>query len=121
MTTLIALLSTGKGTWTEVMRLMGQAEWEKIILVTNQFGKEKFNHERPYTLIVVDFSQPLGTLVKELGERIAETVPGGLATEVALNFSSGIGKEHMAVLSAVLKSGLAIRLVVPGDQEPIEI
>jgi len=82
---------------------------------------EKFHHDRPYTLIVVDFSQPIDALVKELSERIAETVPGGLATEVALNLSSGVGKEHMAVLSAVLKSGLALRLVMPGDQEPLEI
>ena len=41
---------------------------------------------------------------------------GGLSekivgTEVALNMISGTGKEHMALLSAVLKSGLGVRIV----------
>jgi hypothetical protein len=32
-------------------------------------------------------------------------------TEVALNLVSGTGKEHMAILAALLKLGVGIRLV----------
>ena len=41
---------------------------------------------------------------KQLENRIIDT-------EVALNFISGTGKEHMALLSAVLKMGLGIRMM----------
>ena len=43
MTELIACLSTGKGTWGHVARLMQDQEWDKIYLITNDYGKENFN------------------------------------------------------------------------------
>ena len=58
--------------------------------------------------VVVDFSKPLLELVKDMKEGLAEKIVG---TEVALNIISGTGKEHMALLSALLKSGLGIRIV----------
>jgi len=42
MTELVACLSTGKGTWGHVSRLIADGTWEKIILITNDFGKENF-------------------------------------------------------------------------------
>ena len=41
--------------------------------------------------------------------------------EVALNFVSGRGKEHMALVSAVLKLGLGVRFIAlkPGGIEEI--
>ena len=121
MTTLIALLSTGKGTWSEVMKLMNQADFEKIILVTNNFGKERFSHSKPFELIVVDFNQPIKHLIEVIRKSLSEKIDNPLATEVALNLSSGNGKEHMALLSAVLKAGLGLRLVVPGQEEVEEL
>ena len=40
MKTLIALISTGKGTWGHVGRLISE-DWDKIIIVTNDFGRRK--------------------------------------------------------------------------------
>ena len=42
MACLVASLNTGKGTWAHVSRLIADQEWEKIFLVSNQFGKKKF-------------------------------------------------------------------------------
>ena len=41
---------------------------------------------------------------KQLKDKIADF-------EIALNFSSGTGKEHMAILEAVLQLGLNFRLI----------
>ncbi len=106
MTTLICLLSTGKGTWAETIKLMNCHDWEKIYIVTNEFGRTTFQKKDNMELIVIDNSRP----VEELIAKIKDSV-NVADTEIALNMSSGTGKEHMAVLSAVLKSGLGIRLV----------
>lgn len=37
---LIALLSSGKGTWGQVAGLMKKGEWEKVILIGDSFAKE---------------------------------------------------------------------------------
>jgi len=42
MTQLITILSTGKGSWSQVIKLMTKRDWDSIILITNKFGKEKF-------------------------------------------------------------------------------
>lgn len=113
MTQLVALLSTGKGSWAHVAKLMRQSEFDETILLTNTFGKEKFQPETNTTIIEIDFNQPVHTLqdifIRELRPRIK-------GVEVALNMMSGTGVEHMALLSALLKLGLAIRLVVAGEE-----
>lgn len=106
MKTIIALLSTGKGTWTEVLNILKSEEWDKIFIVTNDFGKEKFSF--PNTeFIICDFNNS----IKEIRNSITEKLKGIPETEVAINISSGTGKEHTALISAVLKAGLGPRLV----------
>ncbi len=41
--------------------------------------------------------------------------------EIALNIVSGSGKEHMAILAAVLKLGLAIRFITFENNKVIEL
>lgn len=108
MTTLIACLSTGKGTWGHVARMIAEEDWEKVILITNEFGKENFKTEgKNIELVVINPMRHLPELVDEIKEALEGRIKG---TEVALNMISGSGKEHMAVLSALLKLGLGIRL-----------
>lgn len=108
MTELIACLSTGKGTWGHVNRLMQDQEWDKIILITNEFGKENFTPEKPAEFIIIDANKGLKEIRDELEKKLKEKIKG---TEVAINMISGTGKEHMALLSAVLKLGVGLRLV----------
>jgi|FLOH01.1.fsa_nt_gi hypothetical protein len=108
MTSLIACLSTGKGTWSEVSAIIKSAEWDSIYLITNSFGKEKFVSNEKTSLIVLDFNKSTDILSDEI---VAGLHGKNLGLEVAINLSSGNGKEHMALLSAVLKLGLGIRFI----------
>ena len=110
MPTLIACLSTGKGTWAEVNKIAQSQEWNKVFLITNQFGKENYTPGKNMELILVDsFPDTPTTIIteqikKQLKDKISDF-------EVALNLASGSGKEHMAVLEAVMQMGLNFRLV----------
>ena len=108
MTELIACLSTGKGTWGHVSRLLEDEQWKKVYLLTNEFGKENFTANEKTELIVIDMNQELQGLREQIHKSLKERVKG---TEIGLNIVSGTGKEHMALVSAALKLGVGIRLV----------
>ncbi len=108
MTCLVAALSTGKGTWGHVSRLVQDGTWDKVFLVTNAFGKENFSNIKNAEMIVIDDNRGL----EDLREEIKNSLQGKLTdTEVAINIVSGSGKEHMAIISAILKLGYGIRFV----------
>ncbi len=108
MVELVACLSTGKGTWGHVSRLINDGTWDNVVLLTNEFGKENFTNEKNALLLVVDARQPLLDLTAAVHEALKGKIKG---TEVAVNLVSGDGKEHMALLTALLKLGLGIRFV----------
>ncbi|MBR9677259.1 hypothetical protein GOV04_03895 [Candidatus Woesearchaeota archaeon] len=119
MTTLVSIVSTGKGSWAQLYDLIKHAEFKKIILVTNDFGKEKFTpNDRCELIIINDTAIPIEKLAQKYYEQLKNKVSG---VEVALNIISGSGKEHMALLSALLKLGLAIRLVTSSGTELVEL
>ncbi len=107
MTSLVACLGAGRGTWAEVRKLIESESWEKVFLVTNAFGREKFTAESAEFIVVDDFQSP-----QALAAIIISQLKGKARdTEVALNISSGSGNVHMAILSALLRLGFGIRLV----------
>ena len=117
MTELVSCLSTGKGTWGQVGRVINDYEWEKVFLITNEFGKENFSNNKA-EFIVVNTEENLKNLMKEIFDKLNGKIKG---TEVALNLISGSGKEHMAILSALLKMGLGIRLMAFTEEGVEEI
>lgn len=108
MTELIACLGVKKNTQEHVKRLIQQEEWEKIILITTEYNKQNFKADKQVEFIVINKDLFLPELVEELKKKLKDKIQG---TEVAINIISGSGKEHMALLSALLKLGLAIRFV----------
>ena len=118
MTELIAYLSTGKGTWGHVAGLISKDEFEKVYLLTNEFGKENFNANEKTELLVINSNDDYEKLRDQILESIKSKVKG---TEVAINFISGSGKEHMALISALMKSGLGFRIVVSDKEEIKEL
>lgn len=108
MTELISCLSTGKGTWGHVGRLIQDEKWEKITLITNEYGKENFTKNEKTEFVVVNANQGLKELRDEIYNNLKEKIKD---TEVSVNFISGSGKEHMALIGALLKLGVGIRLV----------
>ena len=102
---LIALLSTGKGTWAQVAGLMTHGEWEKVILLGNDFSKD-FKHDKEFEFIKIDLDKK----IKELKDEFSKNLKGKISgTEVALSIASGDGKQHMALISALLNMPVGVR------------
>ena len=108
MVTLVACLSTGKGTWGHVGRIIEDESWDSVILITNEYGRENFKKNDKTELISVNFSAGMKELRGEIYTVLKEKIKD---TEVGVNFVSGTGKEHMAFIAALLKLGIGIRLV----------
>ncbi len=103
---LIALLSSGKGTWAQVSGLIKYGEWEKVVLLGDNFAKQ-FTSEKKFEFIKIDTSKKLKDLTEEFSKKLKGKVDG---TEVALSIASGNGKEHMALISALINLPVGIRL-----------
>jgi len=102
---LICLLSKGEGTWAQVSGLMKYGEWDKIILVGSDFAKN-FTHEKKFEFIKIDLDKKLVDLKVELSKKLKDKFEG---MEVALSIASGDGKEHMALVSALLNLPVGVR------------
>src|SRR3989344_9266159 len=102
---LIALLSTGKGTWGQVSGLIKYGEWDNIILLGGDFAKQ-FTIEKKFEFIKVDLDKKLKDLKDEFSQKLKGKING---TEVALSIASGDGKEHMALISALINLPVGIR------------
>ncbi len=111
MATLIACLSTGKGTWGHVSRLlegMDGEQWEKIILITNAYGKENFKAEGKVELIEINEDTGIRELRDDIKEKLKDKISG---LDAGVNFISGSGKEHMALMAALIQLGIGFRLI----------
>lgn len=102
---LVALLSSGKGSWAQVSGLIKHGEWDKIIILGDDFAR-KFTHDKKFEFIKIDLTKRIKDLRDELSEKLKGKING---TEVALSIASGDGKEHMALISALLNLPAGIR------------
>lgn len=120
MTQLIALLSTGKGSWQEVAGLINKPEFSEIYILTNLFGKDKFTNlpDKKVEVLVFDFEKDVKQLSNDMHNALKPYIKFG---DVAVNMASGGGKEHMALFSAVIKLGVGIRLISMQGKEIIEL
>lgn len=107
MTELITCLGSGKGTWGHVARLVKEEEWDKVLIIADNFFRGKINFDNA-EIMIIDSNKYLSLLVEDIKNRLKDKIKG---TEVAVNLFSGSGKEHMAIIAALLKLGLGIRLV----------
>lgn len=105
---LVACLSTGKGTWGHVSRMIEDGKFDRIYLITNDYGKENYNASDKTELISVNSNQGLVELRDEIFKILKDKIKD---SEVAVNFVSGTGKEHMALMAALLKLGVGIRFL----------
>lgn len=109
MSTLIACLSTGKGTWGYVSQIIRNEKWDKIILVSNDFGKENYKPEKNVEYLILNPMQDMKGMKDMIYDNLKEKIND---VEVALNIASGNGNEHMALISAILKMGIGIRFII---------
>ena len=114
---LIALLSSGKGSWAQVSGLMKYGEWDNVIVIGDDFAK-KFTHEKKFEFIKVDLNKRIKDLRDELLEKLKGKING---TEVALSIASGDGKEHMAIISALINLPVGIRFAALTKEGVIDL
>ena len=104
---LVALLSSGEGTWGQVAGLVKRGEWEKIVLLGDSFA-QKFTSDQKTEFIEINTSLPLKELKEEFLKKLKGKISG---MEVALSIASGTGKEHMALISALITLPVGIKFV----------
>jgi hypothetical protein len=118
---LVTLLSTGKGSWAEVATLINKPEFDEVFILTNSFGKEKFTNlpNKRIEVIAFDFDSLDAT---NLSLSFMNALKSKLNfNDVALNISSGSGKEHMSLFSSLIKLGVGFRLVTLKENQVIEL
>jgi hypothetical protein len=105
---LVALLSSGKGSWAQVSGLIKHGEWDKIILLGDDFAsKFAVEDKKDKTeFINVDLSMRITELRDEFVKKLKGKISG---MEVALSVASGDGKEHMALVSALINLPVGVR------------
>jgi hypothetical protein len=104
---LVAWIGKGKGSWGQIAGVINRGDWESIYLIGDSFGKD-FSVQKDFEYIEVK-----SLAILELKEEILKRIKGKFrGTEVALSIASGEGKEHMALISALLSTPVGIRFTV---------
>ena len=97
---LVALLGTDKESWGQVLGLINHQTWNKIFIVRSN-SVESFPLPEHAEEIIIE-------LKKEMQDKLKTKLS---EFEACLSIASGNGKEHMALISALLSIPLGIRLV----------
>jgi hypothetical protein len=105
---LIAFLGSDKETWGQVTGLINRGEWDKIILIKSK-ESENYSHPKNPEIITIDSTKPLTEIKQDLLIKLKSKFSG---FDANLSIASGNGKEHMALISALLSIPVGIRLVV---------
>ena len=87
MTCLIAVLSSGKGTWVHVSNLVAKGDWSRVFLICSDYAYDNFNVDQNKVIkLKIDENKPLksiGVLSKFFRKEITDF-------EVALNIVLGL-------------------------------
>ncbi len=114
---LICLLSKGEGTWAQVSGLMKHGDWDKIVLIGDDFAKQ-FTHEKKFEFVKVDLNQKIRELKEDLQKKLKGKFEG---MEVACSIASGDGKEHMALISALINLPIGVRFAALTKEGVIDL
>lgn len=108
MAEFVGIISSGQGTWGQVAGLCKQGQWEKIILLGPNYAKD-FNLEGiPFDFIEFDPNKSITQLKEFFVEKLKDRF-SSFNSEVSLSIASGSGKEHMALISALLSIPVGVR------------
>ena len=105
---LVCFQGNDKQNWAQLNALINRGEWDKVLVIKDK-NSEAFPLNEKGNFIEIDSNKPLLELKKEIMERTSKLLSKDF--EVALSIASGTGKEHMALISALLSVPVGIRLV----------
>ena len=104
---LVAFLGNDKENYGQVTALINRMDCEKILLVKDKKTPNPFSNAKLLALDV-DSTKDLFTFKQQIQEKLKTQLSSDL--EVALSIASGNGKEHMALISALLSLPVGIKL-----------
>jgi len=104
---LVAYLGQDKESWGQITALMNRMECDKILLVKDK--TINFPASSKCKSIHIDPNSSLTSLTSDIKNQLKTHLNSEL--EVALSIASGTGKEHMAIISALLNIPVGIKLV----------
>ena len=105
---LVAFLGKDKENLGQITALINKGEWEKILLLKNK-DTPNIQTTKQYKTLTINNSLPLFELKEEMKEKLSSSLAKEF--EVALSLASGTGKEHMALISALLSVPVGIKIV----------
>lgn len=106
---LVAFVGTDRENWGQITGLINRGQWDKVVLVERK-ESEGFPAPEKGEEIRIDTSKPIAELTDNLKEKLSRVL--GREFEVALSLASGNGKEHMALIGALLGVPVGIKLAV---------
>lgn len=114
---LVALLSSDNGSWGQISGLIKYGDWDKIIILGDESGKS-FTSEKEFEFVRISLGKKLKDLRDEFMNKLKGKIEG---TEVALSIASGDGKEHMALISALINTPVGIRFAALTKEGVIDL
>ncbi|MAE49557.1 hypothetical protein CMI48_01885 [Candidatus Pacearchaeota archaeon] len=107
---LVAFVGPDQESWGQITALMNRLpECEKVVLVVAK-GVSGFPVDGKTNVVEVDASLPLVQLKEAMWSGLKKELDG--AFEVAVTLASGTGKDHMALVGALLSVPVGIRIAV---------
>ena len=104
---LVCFQGADKKDYAQLNALIKRGNWDNIIILKSK-SAEPFSPPNSHS-ISINSDSPLQELKTEIMNKLKPVI--GKDFEVALSIASGNGKEHMALISALLSIPVGIRLV----------
>lgn len=105
---LVAFIGKDKENWGQISALVNRMDSKKILLIKDK-SAEGFPSNDKCKVFSVDTSKSLFEMKTEIQDNLRKELTNEF--EVALSIASGTGKDHMALVSALLSIPVGIKLV----------
>jgi hypothetical protein len=104
----VAFLGNDKENWGQISALVNRIDQAKIFLVKDKAVKDFPTNEK-CVVVEIDSSLPLLKLKQQIQEKLKPLLSKEF--EVAVSIASGSGKDHMALIAALLALPVGIKIV----------
>ncbi len=105
---IIILVGEDPSSYGQITGIINRSEAEKIILVKNKNVKD-FPSDDRCKIIEIDSAKDIMSLREDIKEKLRKEVNADF--EVSLSIASGTGKEHMALVSALLAIPVGVKFI----------
>jgi hypothetical protein len=110
---LVVFLGEDKENFSQAVGLVKKGDWERVIVVG-----ERVEMPKESEFVSIDREARLIDMKEEIRGKLKGKISG---TEVSLSIASGNGKEHMALISALLSIPVGIRFTALTRDGIVEI